>query len=135
MVEHDLAAPGAPSLVEHGITAQTFAGDLAPAEASHVIAQVERVLDAQVLVQNRATAAAEFVTKGKPMSKLSAVAERITAKKRAHDDIADHFAAQLNAIDAKEPGAFAIAEQVVSERASDLAQFESDMRQLSNLGN
>lgn len=59
--EHDLARGGAPSI------ATTPRVDLAPAEAALVIDQVERVLDAEVLVQNRA-AAEPVTTKGKPMS-------------------------------------------------------------------
>lgn len=92
MVEHDLAAPGAPSLVEHGITAQTFAGDLAPAEASHVIGQIERVLDAEVLVQNRA-AAAESVTTTKGKSMSNAKTPKLNSLAGAFDSFANRVEA------------------------------------------
>lgn len=67
------------------------------------------------------------------MSKLSAIAERISDKKRAHDKKADEYAERLDGIDAREVHAFAVGDAVLSERDTDLAQFESDMRQLSNL--
>lgn len=44
-----------------GTVSQSFAGDLAPATAVHVIAQVERVLDAEVSTQNRRVAITEAV--------------------------------------------------------------------------
>lgn len=66
VAEPDLAPPAAA-----GVVSQSFAGDLAPATAVLVTAQVERELDAAVLTQNRETAAAaaaQPVTKGKPMT-------------------------------------------------------------------
>lgn len=67
------------------------------------------------------------------MSKLSAIADRIATKKQKHDAKADEWAARLDGLDAREPQAFAVGDAVVAEREQDMAQFESDMRQLSNL--
>lgn len=72
---------------------------------------------------------------GKRVSKLGAVAERIAAKKAAHDAKADEWAKRLDALDQREPAAFAIGEAVIDEREHDLADMESSMRGLSNLPN
>jgi hypothetical protein len=71
--------------------------------------------------------------RGGDVSRLSEIGDRIAAKKRAHDAKADEWASRLDKIDAKEPEAFAYGDGVVAEREQDLAQFESDMRKLSNL--
>jgi hypothetical protein len=67
------------------------------------------------------------------VSKLAAIGERIAAKKAAHDRKADEWAARLDEIEKKEPRAFAIGD-VIAEREADLAQLESTVRTLSNLG-
>lgn len=69
------------------------------------------------------------------MSKLGAIAERIAAKKEAHDKKADEWAARLDALDRREPDAFAIGDAVIGEREADLTDMESSMRTLSNLPN
>jgi hypothetical protein len=67
------------------------------------------------------------------MSKLGEQGLRIAAKRAYHSDKADEIAARLDAIDKAEPATFAIADAVISERESDLATFEAELRQLSNL--
>lgn len=69
------------------------------------------------------------------MSKLGAIAERIAAKKAAHDAKADSWAARLDALDRREPDAFAIGDAVIEEREGDLRDMEATMRQLGNLPN
>lgn len=69
------------------------------------------------------------------MSKLGAIADRMKAKKVAHDAKADEWAARLDAIDQREPHAFAIGDAVIAERDADLAEMEATMRTLSNLPN
>ena len=69
------------------------------------------------------------------MSKLGAIADRIKAKKEAHDAKADEWASRLDAIDQREPHAFAIGDAVIAERDADLAEMEATMRTLSNLPN
>lgn len=72
---------------------------------------------------------------GKPVSKLGAVADRIVAKKEAHDKKADEWAARLDAIDKKEPQAFAFGDAVIAERETDMTEMETNMRKISNLPN
>lgn len=67
------------------------------------------------------------------MTSMGAIGQRIAAKKAAHNAKADEWAARLDAVDALEPRAFAIGDAAVAEREDDLAQFESDMKVLSNL--
>ena len=69
----------------------------------------------------------------KPMTKLSAIADRIKAKKAMHDAKADEWAARLDALDKREPQAFAVGDAVIAERETDLAGMEQDLRTLSNL--
>jgi hypothetical protein len=99
-------------------------GALPPATAEHIISQVGRVLDATVAAENRKT---------RTMGKLGAIAERIAEKKKAHDKKADEWASRLDKIDNLEVSAFQVGDAVVDEREADLRDFESDMRQLSNL--
>lgn len=75
------------------------------------------------------------IKEGKRLSKLGSIAERITAKKAAHDAKADEWALRLDAIDQREPAAFAIGDAVIDERETDLADMEREMRTLSNLPN
>jgi hypothetical protein len=75
------------------------------------------------------------IKEGKRLSKLGSIAGRITAKKAAHDAKADEWAARLDAIDEREPEAFAIGDAVIKERETDLADMEREMRTLSNLPN
>ena len=67
------------------------------------------------------------------MTKLAAIGERIAAKKAAHDAKADQWAARLDALDKREPEAFAVGDAVIAEREADLAGMEQDLRTLSNL--
>ena len=69
------------------------------------------------------------------MSKLGSIADRIKMKKEAHDKKADEWAARLDAIDKREPAAFAISDAVIDERDADLKEMEDTMRTLSNLPN
>lgn len=75
------------------------------------------------------------IEEGRRVSKLGAIAERIAAKKAAHDAKADEWADRLNKLDAREPDAFAIGDAVIEERELDLSDMERSMRQLGNLPN
>jgi hypothetical protein len=75
----------------------------------------------------------EWIRKGRRMSKLAAIGDRIAQKKLAHDRKADEWAKRLNAVDEREQHAFAIGEAVIVEREADLADLESTVRGLSNL--
>lgn len=67
------------------------------------------------------------------MSKLSEVADRIKAKKLAHEAKADEMAARLDAIDQREPEVFDMADNAIAQQDTDLSGMEADMRALSNL--
>lgn len=67
------------------------------------------------------------------MSKMESIADRIATKKLAHDAKADEWAKRLDALDAKEPLAFAHGDSVIAEREYDLAQFDKTIRTISNL--
>ena len=69
------------------------------------------------------------------VSKLAAVADRIKTKKESYDKKADDWGNRLDALDRREPDAFAAGEAVMSEREADLADMEATMRALSNLPN
>lgn len=69
------------------------------------------------------------------VSKLAAVADRIKTKKEAYDAKGDEWAVRLDALDKREPEAFAAGDAVVSERESDLAEMEATMKAISNLPN
>lgn len=84
---------------------------------------------------NRIAAQRAGLVEGKRMSKLGAIADRIAAKKAAHDAKADEWGARLDALDGREPEAFAIGDAVIAEREGDLAEMERTMRSLSNLPN
>ena len=75
------------------------------------------------------------LVEGRRMSKLAAISERIVEKKAAHDRKADEWAARLDALDQREPGAFAIGDAVIAEKEGDVAEMERNMRTLSNLPN
>lgn len=66
------------------------------------------------------------------MGNLASIGDRLVVKKREHDAQADEWSARLDAMDKDEPAAFAAGDAVVKERESDLAEFETDMRKLSN---
>lgn len=87
----------------------------------------DRITAARVVTQ--------MVREGKPLSKLGEIGLRIAAKKEAHDRKADEWAQRLDALDKREPGAFAIGDAVIEERESDLRDMERTMRTLSNLPN
>jgi hypothetical protein len=74
----------------------------------------------------------EWIGGARPMTKLAAIAERIKAKKAAHDKIADDWSARLDAVERREPDAFAIGDAVIAEREADLADLESTVRTLTN---
>jgi hypothetical protein len=73
------------------------------------------------------------IRKGQTVSKLTAIGDRIKTKKLAHDAKADEWAARLDAIDKREPTAFAVGDAVIAEREADLTEMEGTMRTLSNL--
>lgn len=73
------------------------------------------------------------IREGRRMTSMGAIGQRIAAKKAVHDAKADEWAARLDVVDALEPRAFAAGDAAVAEREADLAQFESDMKVLSNL--
>lgn len=75
------------------------------------------------------------IKEGKRMSKLAEAADRIAKKKQVHDAKGDEWAARLDAIDKREPEAFAMGDAVISERETDLTEMERTMRTLSNLPN
>lgn len=75
------------------------------------------------------------IEENKRVSKLGAIADRIKAKKEAHDKIADEWAERLDALDRREPDAFAAGHSVLEAREADLADMEATMRSLSNLPN
>ena len=95
-------------------------------------ARTSRVVEASQRLDAVLTAGIE---EGKRVSKLGAIAERIAAKKVAHDAKADEWAARLDALDRREPEAFAIGDAVIEEREGDLAEMERTMRTLGNLPN
>lgn len=88
---------------------------------------IERIVTARVLTH--------IATEGKRLSKLAEAAERIAKKKAVHDAKGDEWAARLDALDQREPGAFAIGDSVIDERETDLGDMERTMRTLSNLPN
>ncbi len=69
------------------------------------------------------------------VSKLAAVADRIKTKKEAYDKKADEWAGRLDALERREPDAFAAGDSVLSEREMDLSDMESTMKAISNLPN
>lgn len=94
--------------------------------------QTDRTIDASKRLDRVLQAG---IQEGKRVSKLGAIAERIAAKKIAHDAKADEWALRLDAIDRREPEAFAIGDAVIDERETDLADMEREMRTISNLPN
>jgi hypothetical protein len=94
--------------------------------------QTDRAIDASKRLDDVLQAG---IQEGKRVSKLGAIAERIAAKKIAHDAKADEWARRLDAIDRREPEAFAIGDAVIDERETDLADMEREMRTISNLPN
>lgn len=69
------------------------------------------------------------------VSKLAAIADRIKTKKEGYDKKADEWATRLDALDKREPDAFAAGDSVINERETDLADMEATMRTISNLPN
>lgn len=97
-----------------------------------VAARTGRAMEASRKLEAVLTAGIE---EGKRVSKLGAIAERIAAKKAAHDAKADEWALRLDGLDRREPDAFAIGDAVIEEREADLSDMERSMRQLGNLPN
>jgi hypothetical protein len=75
------------------------------------------------------------ITEGKRVNKLAEAADRIKRKKLAHDAKGDEWLKRLDAIDAREPEAFAAGDAAIEEREVDLADMEATVRALSNLPN
>lgn len=99
---------------------------------------VERTADAGYADARRAGQKLDAVLEtgireGRRMTKLSAIGDRIAAKKLAHDKKADEWAARLDEIDKREPAAFAIGDAAVAEREADLSELEGDLRKLGNI--
>lgn len=69
---------------------------------------------------------------GKRMNKLAEAADRIKAKKAAHDAKGDEWLKRLDALDAREPGAFAAGDAAIEEREVDLGDMESTIKTLGN---
>jgi hypothetical protein len=115
--------------------AEARGGAVAP-PAAVVVPAVETDITAAIWHSaNRIAAQRAGIVEGKRMSKLGAVADRIAAKKASHDAKADEWGARLDALDGREPEAFAIGDAVIAEREGDLAEMERTMRSLSNLPN
>lgn len=66
------------------------------------------------------------------MASLAAVSDRIKAKKLAYAAKAEGWAARLDALDAREPEAFAATEAALALNETDLSGMEADMRALTN---
>jgi hypothetical protein len=94
---------------------------------------VDRLAVAIIVCQFHVRAEREKIAREEGMSKLSEVASRIKQKKAAYDAKADEWGRRLDALDRREPEAFAVGDAVVAEREMDLKSMESDLRQLSNL--
>lgn len=71
--------------------------------------------------------------RGTPMGKLADISDRIARKKAAHDAKADEWARRLDELDGREAPAFAVGDEIIAERETDLSEMEADMRKLSNL--
>jgi hypothetical protein len=67
------------------------------------------------------------------MSNLTAVADRIKAKRALYVQKAEEWSARLDKLDALEPVAFAAADATVTAVETDLTSMEADMRVLTNL--
>lgn len=99
----------------------------ASADISQAVADAaDRITAARVVHQ---------MVREKRVSKLGEIGLRIAAKKEAHDRKADDWAKRLDALDKREPTAFAIGDAVIEEREIDLSDMERSMRALSNLPN
>jgi hypothetical protein len=94
---------------------------------------VERSLDAHYDKLRSLRIVTDAVIRGQAVSKLASIADRMKAKKLAHDAKADEWAKRLDAMDQHEPQAFSIGDALLAEREADLAQMEADLRGLSNL--
>lgn len=68
------------------------------------------------------------------MGKLQEAAARIKAKKLELEGEADKILGRLSEIDAKQPDVFDRANKIVSQHHADLDAMDSELRQLSNLG-
>lgn len=102
------------------------------ADLRYAAARTGRTLEASKRLDAVLTAG---ILEGKRVSKLAGISERIVQKKAAHDAKADEWAARLDALDRREPAAFAIGDAVIDEKEGDVAEMEKNMRTLSNLPN
>ena len=72
------------------------------------------------------------IREGRRMNKLAEAAERIRAKKIAHDAKGDEWLKRLDDLDAREPGAFAAGDAAIEDREVDLSDMEATVRSLGN---
>lgn len=72
------------------------------------------------------------LNQSKPMGSLSSLSERLAAKKVARSKFSDEMAEILDAMDAKEPEILEKAKAVAKYQADEIADLDSDLRQLSN---
>lgn len=94
-------------------------------------AETERIQSARVVAQaivEGQQAKAEL----KRMASLASVADRIKTKKANYAAKAEGWAARLDALDKREPDAFAATDAAVTAYESDLSGMEADMRALTN---
>ena len=94
---------------------------------------MDRLAVAIIVCQFHVRAEREKLWEEEAMSKLADIADRIKTKKESHERKADDWARRLDAIDRREPQAFAAGDAVIAERDADLSEMENTMRQLSNL--
>lgn len=73
------------------------------------------------------------IREGRRVATLGSIGDRIAAKKAKHAAKAEEWALRLDRLDEIEPQAFAMGDAAVAEREEDIAQFEKDIRGLSNL--
>lgn len=66
------------------------------------------------------------------MASLASVSDRIKAKKELYAKKAEAWAVRLDALDKREPDAFAATEAAIGAHETDLSDMEADMRALTN---
>ena len=64
---------------------------------------------------------------------LGGVLARMQEKKAQHNMVAADWASRLDQLDKREPAAFAAADAILSERETDMAEMEANIKTLSNL--
>ncbi len=63
---------------------------------------------------------------------LGNVLSRMQEKKAQHNMVAADWASRLDQLDKREPAAFAAADAILSERETDMAEMEANIKTLSN---